>query len=192
MSTFVQQGTLLLSAPDLLDPSFMHSVVLLVEHNAEGAFGFVVNRPLETRVSDVLPSHELLGAVDAPLWSGGPVGTQMLQVAHRIPDDRAPGSANGSELVPGVRLGGDLDVIGRILGAEGASESLVRFFVGYSGWGAGQLESEIAEDSWIPLMATPDLVFAEDDTEALWRRALRRVERGGDTLASLPPDPSWN
>lgn len=192
MSALVQPGTLLLSAPEMLDPNFMHTVVLLVDHSDEGAFGLVVNRPIDARVRDAFPGHDHLGSVDLRLRTGGPVGGETLQILHRLPANTVHGETRGAELAPGVFVGGDIDVIAQLLGDPHEMDPRVRFVVGYSGWGAGQLEAEIAQDAWIPLPATADLVFAVEDTEVLWRRALRSVEGGGSSLASLPPDPSWN
>lgn len=188
MSDHVEPGTLILSAPELRDPNFMHTVVLMIEHADEGAFGLVVNRALDARVRDAFPGHPVLGDVDLRLRGGGPVGLDSLQIVHRLEDP----TVGGREIAPGVRVGADLEAVAARLDDPAAMEPFVRFVVGYSGWGAGQLEAEIAEASWIPLPATPELVFADDLDEEVWRRALRRLEGDGPSLASLPPDPSWN
>lgn len=192
MSVRVDPGTLLLSAPELQDPNFMHTMVLMVEHAEEGAFGLVVNRPLDARVRDAFPTHPILGDVDLRLRAGGPVALDTLQVVHRLPAESEHGPPRGREVTPGVFVGGDVDVIARLVEHPAGMDEQVRFVVGYSGWGAGQLEREVEESSWIPLPATPDLVFATDAPEVVWRRALRRLDGEGASLADLPPDPSWN
>ena len=74
MDGHLSPGTLLLSAPEMLDPNFMHAVVLMIHHDDDGAMGVVVNASMESRVGDALPEHPVLKSVDAPLWQGGPVG----------------------------------------------------------------------------------------------------------------------
>ncbi|MEM9799613.1 MAG: YqgE/AlgH family protein [Planctomycetota bacterium] len=195
MSVRVDPGTLLLSAPSLRDPNFMHTVVLMCQHDEDGAFGLVVNRTGETRVKALFPDHPLLSSLDVPVRQGGPVGRDTLQILHRVPPRTAPDdetALGGVELIDGLWIGGDLEEVARFTGVADDPDALVRFVVGYAGWGEGQLESEIRIGSWLPLPATPELVFSRDDPEAVWREAMSRLGGGGPSLAHLPPDPSWN
>jgi putative transcriptional regulator len=187
----VQEGTLLAAGPDMLDPNFMHRVVLLCRHAEDGAYGLVVNHLSEFTTRDVFPSHPLLGAEDAPafpIYLGGPVGLDTLQVLHRAPE-RVSG---GIEVAAGIHVGGELDEVARYLleDPEGAREHL-RLALGYSGWAGGQLEAELALSSWLPAPPDPRLVFGDAGPEA-WRRVVRSLGRSAEGLADQPPDPQWN
>lgn len=210
------RGQLLLSAPQMQDPNFMHTVVLICQHDEHGAFGMTVNRVSDALIRDVFPDTAVLKDLDLAIRSGGPVSPNSLQILHRLPPGVALGEFDqegeeedegaleaeaghgaglvraGVEVAPGVRLGADLGQVADFLASEPKADSLARFVVGYSGWGEGQLDAEMQTGSWLPVPATPDLVFSEGTGETVWRAALQRVPGGGDSLAHLPPDPSWN
>jgi putative transcriptional regulator len=181
------RGTFLVASPRLLDPNFMHAVVLLCDHGPQGSYGVIVNRRGEITLSDLGSDAPLLKRRDDPVWFGGPVGVEQLQVLHGL-SDTVPGSL---ELLPGVRLGGDPGVLNQALGVGTDSWPATKFIVGYSGWGAKQLEDELREGAWVVCPANDRFVF-DDDPLTLWRRVLRA--RGGPyaELADIPPDPSWN
>jgi len=184
----IAPGTLLLSAPPLLDPNFMHTVVLLVQHDDDGAYGLVVNRSTDATLGDLLPEHPQLGVSEIKVYGGGPVGLDTLQVLHQAPH-ALPG---GVPIGQGLFLGTGLDELAGFLASEDASGARLRLVVGYSGWGAGQLDAELASGSWIPRSLDLALVFTDDPPEAVWRRALRDLGDSGVGLASQPPDPTWN
>ncbi len=194
MTDYLSRGTLLLSAPEMLDPNFMHTVVLIFDHDDSGAMGAIVNRPLEATVADAFPHHPALSQLSLQLRDGGPVGQEMLQVLHLSdPAANPPGVVGpGIDLGDGVHLGGDLDWVAERIQAKKATEDQIRFVVGYSGWAPGQLENEIEGHSWLPLPPTADLVFATGDPESIWRAGMGRLSGEGPSLAYLPPDPSWN
>jgi len=197
----IEPGTLLLSAPSLLDPNFMHTVVLMIQHDDDGAFGLVVNRATEATLGDLLPEHPELGAATARVHGGGPVGLDTLQVLHRAPEALRGGIAvslaqesQGARTIsePGLHLGADLEDVAAFLSEETRPERLLRFVVGYAGWGAGQLDAELRAGSWIPRALDLELVFSGEPAETVWRRALRSLGDSGVGLASQPPDPTWN
>ena len=213
MSDSSLRGQLLLSAPHMQDPNFMHTVVLICQHDENGAFGMTVNRTSSALVRDVFPDADILRDLDLSIRSGGPVSPNALQILHRLPpgvalgelddaggaggdDESAKGSAAlsraGVEVAPGIRLGADLDGVAQFLASTPDADDYARFVVGYSGWGEGQLDAEMETGAWLPVPATPNLVFARDSGEAVWRAALARIPDGGSSLAHLPPDPSWN
>ena len=198
-SGFVVPGTLLLSAPNLHDPNFMHSVVLMLAHDDDGAVGLVVNRKLGATVGELLDRAQGIDSLGPPMggstldhvtvnW-GGPVGADNLQILRR-----ASGPSDGEcvLLTDEILIGGDLEDAVQLALAADVPDQLVRFVLGYSGWGGGQLESELELRSWLPLPSSADLVFSEQDDDAVWRAAVSRLEGGGPALAHLPPDPSWN
>ena len=147
LDLIVEQGSFLASAPELLDPNFMHTVVLMCGHTQQGAYGLILNRPSEIAVREALEAHELLKQTALRMYVGGPVGLDALQVLHRAPE-RISG---GVQIADELWIGGDLDEIGRFALADpAAAAASVKLFVGYSGWGAGQLENELASGSWLP------------------------------------------
>lgn len=188
MDLVVEPGTLLAAWPDLRDPNFMHTVLLMCQHSPEGAYGLVVNRPTEILVKHLLPEHPELGRSEFPVFLGGPVDHQTLQFVHRVPD-RISG---GLPLTEDLYLGGELDGLGEVLLDDPeAAFGAVRVLLGYSGWAAGQLDAELAVGSWIPAPITADVVFG-DDHAATWRKVVRSIGPGGAALESLPPDVEWN
>jgi len=175
-------GHLLIAGPRLWDPSFRRSVVLIGHHDEQGAVGVVLNRVTEVTVLDAVPPLAPLVEPGAPVFIGGPVQPQAaVVVADFEHPERAQVLALGSigflpeEVDPGT--------IGGLLRA--------RVFAGYAGWGAGQLERELEEDSWIVEPATPEDVFTPEP-ERLWSQVLRRKGPEYDLLRTMPMDPSWN
>ena len=191
LNLWVAPGTLLAAGTELLDPNFMHGVVLMCEHTGAGAYGIVVNKLSELTTRELLSDHPQLGAEDAPelpVFIGGPVGLDTLQVLH-CAEKIVPG---GVEIAYGVHLGGDLDAIRRYM-VEQPEEArrTLRFTLGYAGWGAGQLEEELSGGTWLPAPGTAETVF-ESDCEGQWRAVVRSIGEGAQGLADQPPDPRWN
>jgi putative transcriptional regulator len=180
--------TLLAAWPDLQDPNFRRTVVLMCHHNQEGAYGLIVNRAAPMTTSDILPEHPTLGSLCYPVHLGGPVEPRALQFVHMLPDE-IPG---GISLDGRLWLGGELDALGRVIAAdEGRARAKARLFLGYAGWAAHQLEGELEGRSWLPAPLALDAVFGSADEET-WRRVVRSVGTVGEGLLSEPPDPSWN
>lgn len=178
------KGMLLVATPPLVDPNFDRTVVLLLEHSDQGAVGVVLNRPSGTRVADALPGWELLAAEPAAVFVGGPVAEDAAIAlgAARRPD---PG-AGWAPVVGGV---GTIDLH---QGPDDvyAEVRAIRVFAGYAGWGAGQLEGELAANAWVVAPALEDDVMGDPDD--LWRRVLLRQRGRTAWLANAPLDPSMN
>jgi putative transcriptional regulator len=171
-------GSLLLAHPSMRDPNFRHSVVLMSVHNAEGAMGVVLNRPMGKRLGEFSGDFALGPLASVPMFSGGPVQTEQVVLAawESRPD--------------GFRLhfGVEPDKAVQLLDEEGAH---VRAFVGYSGWSAGQLENEMKHHTWVVADVPEDLMTqAQDDT--LWRLVLGREGAEWRLLADEPEDPERN
>ena len=184
----IPPGGFLAAWPDLVDPNFFHRVLVVCQHGDAGAYGLVVNDPLEQTTRDLMPSHPIFGSLDFPVFRGGPVQTSTLQYLHRIPRE-LPGAA---PVTDEVWIGGDFDALARFV-ERNPERALgeVRLFLGYSGWGAGQLEEELRGGSWVPAACGPEEVFSDDPAGA-WQRVLRGLGDVGQGLADLPPDPEWN
>ncbi len=176
------RGHLLVASPALLDPNFRRTVVLVTEHTDDGAAGLVLNRPSLVEVAAAVPQLEELVDEDEQVWVGGPVQPEAVLVLGEFldPDDAAvplfeslgfPSLDEPEEIVPAT--------------------TRRRVFAGYAGWGAGQLEEEIANEDWILEPALADDAFTEDPDE-LWREVLRR--KGGiyELVARMPEDPALN
>lgn len=171
-------GSLLLAHPAMRDPNFRHAVVLMSAHNAEGAMGVVLNRPLGKRLGELSGDFALGPLAGVPLFKGGPVQTdQLVLVAWQAHPE-------------GFRLhfGIDPDKARQLLEEEGTH---VRGFLGYSGWSAGQLENEMKMRTWIVADVPEDLLTHSQD-ESLWRTVLGREGAEWKLLANEPDHPELN
>lgn len=178
-------GKLLIAEPMLGDPNFDRTVVLMVEHNDDGALGVVLNRPTELEVGTVLADWAELAATPTVVYLGGPVEQNgVLALARRRSDGALPGWS------PVIGDVGTIDL--HLQPVEVAADvEAVRFFAGYSGWGPGQLESELDEGAWLVVDARADDVFASDP-DVMWRSVLRRQRGKVSMLAHFPAHPSMN
>ena len=183
-------GQFLLSEPFLSDPWFGRKSVFLCDHDADGTVGLVLDNGTGRRLVDVLPDAEDWG-IDHEVFLGGPVHDDSLFYLHRL-GDLVP---DAMPVVPGLWLGGDFDGICEALAGGRAQPDSIRFFVGYSGWSAGQLDDEVQRSSWyvhdVPL---EEKVRIAMDTEPgdLWRRLLSQKGPGFAQVTGLPIDPSLN
>lgn len=180
-------GKLLIASPYLNDPNFLRSVVLIVSHDDEGAFGLSLNRPTDQRLSRIVELSMPQGSAreDDLIYEGGPVDGPLLALHDLV----GVGSPIGDES-NGIWLTGDEDHLRLLLTRVDAR---VRFIARYSGWGAGQLDQEMKCGGWLVGDANREIVFA--DPEQVWEAAVNRC--GRDVLSSLTPglrfnDPSVN
>jgi putative transcriptional regulator len=175
-------GQLLLSNASLFDPNFRRTVVLIGHHDEEGAVGVVLNRPFDVTVGDAVPPLAELVPDDEPLFQGGPVQPEAAVVVGDFFD---PSKA-------GVIAFGTIGFLAEeVDGMEHGVLRRARVYAGYSGWGPGQLESELDEDAWLVTPARPEDMFLED-TDRLWGQVLARLGRGYEIMRTMPLDPSAN
>jgi putative transcriptional regulator len=177
-------GTLLVSGPYLSDPYFRRTVVLLCMHDANGSFGLVLNRPLEVNISDLMTE---LPNLPSPVGIGGPVQSGNLFFLHTL-GPRITGSLN---VIDGIHMGGDYEQLCAVLTTAPKLAKHVRFFVGYSGWGADQLDTEIGNRSWLVHPANKRAVMGTAPKD-LWAGTLRSMGPMYAPLANFPEDPSLN
>jgi putative transcriptional regulator len=176
------QGKLLIAGPDLWDPNFRRTIVLVGHHDDEGAVGVVLNRASDVTVDEAAPPLADLVEPGEPLFLGGPVQPQSAVVLADFDDPaRAEVLAFGSiGFFSGEGESGEY---------EGIRQA--RVFAGYAGWGPGQLEAELEESSWIVEEALPGDVFTPSP-EALWESVLRRKGPSFHVLSTMPVDPTSN
>lgn len=177
------RGQLLIASPSLLDPNFRRTVVLVTEHNDEGAAGLVLNRRSETSVADALPDLTPLVEDTEVVYVGGPVQQEAVLCLAEFddPDDAAMLVIDHVGFIPGD---GDFGLL-----AGGTRRA--RVFAGYAGWGPGQLEAELEESSWIVADAERIDLFADPDAD-LWGSILRAKGGVYRMVALMPDDPSAN
>jgi putative transcriptional regulator len=179
------QGHFLVASPHLPDPNFYRTVVLMVQHDDEGAFGFVLNRPSPRTVGDV---WEIVSGVpcrgEQPVMVGGPVEGPLMAL-HTLEEYAE------KHILEDVFLAAQEESIDRLIRDE---EGPVLLLSGYAGWGAGQLESELEVGGWLVAPASRSLIFADQDL--LWKRVAEQI--GMEILrpalkhTPVPDDPTWN
>ena len=177
---------LLLAMPQLIDPNFSRAVVLMVEHNDEGSFGLIINQPIELSASELLGSMNIQwhGDEDTSVWSGGPVSPTTGWILHEpisaieSSESAVLGSADTILVSAELALSSSRSALQEIAKAP---PSRTRLLLGYSGWGAGQLASEMARGSWLHADINSTLVF-ETPAEEMWEEAVRSVGINPQTI----------
>lgn len=162
----------------------MRTVVLLCEHQEEGSFGFVLNRPFEHSLNELIPE---LADYAIPVFYGGPVQADTIHFLHQYPNV-VPG---GVEVLKGVYWGGDFRKLIQLIISGKVSQDKIRFFIGYSGWSDGQLNNELKEKSWLTVSGTRKLVFHKNTSE-IWKDALKHMGGEFEALINYPIDPQLN
>ena len=178
------KGHLLLDSGELRGSFFNRSVVLICQHDDQGAFGLVLNQPSPNKVGEMLVADLPDTIKELPLYLGGPVQTTALSYLHSdvfLPD---------ANVMPNLSLGHSLEELVD-LGSSFASAQQIRLFAGYAGWSPGQLESELKRKAWLTHPATIELVFRTDPTD-LWNEILRAKGWKYRLIASAPEDLSLN
>jgi putative transcriptional regulator len=178
------KGRLLVATPPLSDPNFDRTVVLMMEHNEDGAFGLVLNRPGDTQLAAVLPDWASQAMWPTVVFHGGPVQTDaVIALARR---SQAP---EGEGWLP---ILGDLGTVDLASTPDevGALDAL-RVFAGYSGWGPRQLDGELSANAWMVVDADPSDPFTADPT-GLWRHVLGRQPGSVGWMRNFPDDVSTN
>jgi len=180
------KGHFLVASPHLMDPNFEHTVVLLLQHGEQGAFGVVLNRPTDSTIEQLWsevgegPCHD-----QRPVRLGGPVSGPLMAL-------HTDNSLSEMEVLPGLHFAAQRENLEELVGRH---EQSYRLFVGHSGWGEGQLERELDEGSWLTVPATLDGVFYDEDGD-LWKQVAHRIGESILTSAlkikDVPPDLSAN
>ncbi len=180
-----KKGNLLIAEPALTgDISFNRSVILLAEHNNEGSVGFILNKPLEYAIS------ELISDIKVPLkvFNGGPVEQDNLYFIHKVPHL----ISDSIEISDGIYWGGDFERIVDLLNNSIINETDIRFFLGYSGWASLQLDKELDSKSWVVVPNAYQSDIIQKSSAAFWKEKM--MELGGEYLiwSNSPENPSLN
>lgn len=185
MQTKPKKGKLLIAEPSLTgDVSFNRSVVLLAEHNDEGSVGFILNKPLEYQINDLV--SEIL--IPFKVYNGGPVEQDNLYFIHKVPHL----IENSIEISDGIYWGGDFEKTISLINEKVISEDDIRFFLGYSGWSSLQLAEELSSKSWVVVKNEYESQIINKSSQAFWKEKMMQL--GGDYLlwSNAPENPSLN
>lgn len=179
-----EKGRLLISEPYLPDPNFERTIILLCENNEEGAFGFVLNKPSLANVSEVMDD---IKNYNSPAMVGGPVQQDTLHYLHRFPS-----LEDSVEILEGVFWGGNFEKLLFLLDTKQMAHKDIRFFLGYSGWTAGQLEEELAQDSWIVSDQVKEELIFDTAPDSMWKKTLTIMGGRFSVYSNYPKDPRLN
>ncbi len=178
-----KRGRVLISEPFLQDNYFKRSLVLLTEYTPQGAVGFVLNKSLDVSVNDVIEDFpKFNGAVSI----GGPVSTNTIHYLHTL-GDLIP---NSESVIGNIYWGGDFDTVKNMIRENQIQSSQIRFFLGYSGWQAGQLESELNRNSWLVSELKPIEIMGYNSN--IWKDSLETLGERYKMWANFPENPGLN
>lgn len=179
-----KKGRVLISEPFLPGNFFNRAIILLVAHGKKGSVGFILNKKVDLQIQDYISGFD---DFDAEVFMGGPVSTDSIYFIHRRAD-LIPGSI---QVLDDIHWGGDFNELKRLANLGIIHQRDVRFFLGYSGWDAGQLEREIKENSWLVNDVDPTLVMDDLGTES-WVQFVKKVGERYTIWEHFPENPSLN
>lgn len=177
-------GILLIADPFLKDPNFLRTVVLLCEHKEQGSFGFVLNKQIEQTLDELITDLE---GFNLPVYYGGPVQMNTIHFLHQYPD-LIPESVKVSK---DIYWGGNFETVTALIKNNSIDRTKIKFFIGYSGWGDGQLTGELEEKSWLTVSANHKLVFNTGHHE-IWKGSLQALGGEYEMMINFPIDPQLN
>ncbi len=177
-------GILLIADPFLKDPNFLRTVILLCEHQEQGSFGFVLNKQIEQTLDELVTD---LKGYSLPVYYGGPVQMNTIHFLHQYPD-LIPESVKVSK---DIYWGGNFETVTALIKTKSIDLNKIKFFIGYSGWGDGQLTGELKEKSWLTVSANHKLVFNTGHDE-IWKGSLQELGGEYEMMINYPIDPQLN
>jgi len=178
------KGKLLIAKPSILnDCSFNRSIILLTEHSNESTVGFILNKPLNYTLKDLVPEINC----DFRIYKGGPVEEDNLYFIHKAPE-LIPKSIKVGD---GIYWGGDFNSLTNLLNNQKIPENTIRFFLGYVGWKSGQLEDEIKTESWFCTKNNYQNIFNLEN-QSSWKNHLLKIGGKYKLWANAPIDPRLN
>ncbi len=178
------KGKLLISEPFLLDYYFKRSVVLLAEHNEEGSFGIIMNKPIKAKFNEIVKDFP---EFNAPLFLGGPVKNDSLFFIHTLGEK----IDNSAEIQEGLYWGGEIEQIKEMINLKILDPKDIRFYIGYSGWASKQLDGELDKNSWV-VSKMPSKELLKTDPTKLWSTSLKVLGDEYSFWPNFPADPTLN
>jgi putative transcriptional regulator len=178
------EHTLLIADPFLKDNHFTRSVVYLCSHDKEGSFGFSLNKIFEYNLNDLVENVQL---PNIPIYVGGPVGNDALHFLHRYPEL----ISDSQKISEGLYWGGNFKDVVSLIHAGHYDPNKLKFFVGYSGWGANQLQEELNDKTWLIAEADTNIVF-ETSCENVWKESVKKLGKDFREIINYPIDPQLN
>lgn len=178
------QGRVLISEPFLGDTYFKRSVVLLTDHSEEGSVGFVLNKPIDVKLQDVLQDFPKF---DSGISLGGPVNTNTVHFLHTLGNE----IPNSIQVKDNVYWGGDFSSLTQLVAGGLVRKDQLRFFLGYSGWSADQLKNEIEENAWLIAEISTQLIMKSEKQE-FWHDVLKKMDNKYKVWANFPENPGLN
>ncbi len=185
ITTKPKKGNLLIAEPSIIgDISFNRSVILLTDRTEEGSIGFILNKPFDFGVKDLVPEIEM----DFKVYNGGPVEQDNLYFIHKSPE-LIP---NSIEISLGIYWGGDFSNIVDLINNKKITNNDIRFFLGYSGWDENQLENELQSNSWVVVENIYKYEIISKEDVSFWKEKM--LELGGkySIWSNAPENPSYN
>ena len=179
-----EKGKILISEPFLPDTFFNRSIVYLTDHSEHGSIGFILNKKLDLKICDAIEGFE---SWEESLNMGGPVAPDTLHYLHSL-GRLIPKSV---QVDKNIFWGGDIDTIRELIKTGKVKANQLRFFLGYSGWSAGQLERELKENSWVIARVRSDIIMNSRGNDT-WKRVLRSLKNKYRIWADFPESPDMN
>ncbi|MCB0806522.1 MAG: YqgE/AlgH family protein [Bacteroidales bacterium] len=178
------KGKILISEPFLIDYYFKRSVVLLAEHNDEGSFGLIINKPVDLKLSEAIKNFP---DFNTQVYLGGPVKTDSLYFIHT----RGELIEDSMQILDGLYWGGDIEHVKELITIGKLQPDEIKFFIGYSGWISKQLEGELSRNSWLVANIKAEQVM-QTDTEKLWTATVKQMGADYEYWTNFPLDPALN
>lgn len=179
----ISSGKLLISEPMLQDKAFQKSVIYVCHHDAKESVGYVLNQQAGHSLNDYIQE---LNGIYFPLFIGGPVGPDSLHILHNVPE-----LIGGDLIADNMYWGGDLEMAIEQIKLGKVTPSNCKFFIGYSGWGEGQLDAELDMNSWLVAHSSRDIMF-EIESSQLWKAAISTLGKKFNPLLFIPMNPELN
>jgi putative transcriptional regulator len=178
------KGTILISEPLLSDNYFKRAVVLLADHNEDGSFGIILNKPIDNKFNEIVSDFPVF---NGQLFLGGPVSSSSLFFIHSLGDL----IENSIKIMDGMYWGGDIDSVRELLLLKQIDHNQIRFCIGYSGWASKQLDEELKKNSWLVSKLTSEVIM-NTDPDLLWELALKNLGQEYSYWSNFPIDPGLN
>lgn len=180
----ISSGKVLLAEPFMGDPYFKRSVVLLCEHHEEGSLGFILNKVIDMKINELIRDFP---DFNAEIYYGGPVQTDTIHYIHNVGDLLD----DSQRVAEGVFWGGDYEKLKFLIKSELVFPSNIRFFVGYSGWSAGQLGEEMNFGSWVMADMDANYIF-KSQADSLWKQIMHNKGNTYSVIAQMPDGSNLN